>query len=42
MFPEKSACDGGKEKRKKMRSKLGVKKEIIAEHENGVHVSDLV
>ena len=41
MFPKKSALDGGKEKQKTMRATLRVKKEIIAEHENGVCVSDL-
>ena len=41
MFRIKSACDGGKEKQKTTRATLGVKKEIIAEHENGVCVSDL-
>ena len=41
MFPKKSARDGGKEKRKTTRSTLGVKKEIIEEHEDGVCVSDL-
>ena len=39
MFPRKSAC--GTEKRKTTRATLGVKKEIIAEHENGVRVSDI-
>ena len=34
MFPKNSARDGGKEKRKTMKANLGVKKEIIAEHEN--------
>ena len=38
-FSKKSAR--GKEKQKTTRATLGVKKEIIAEHENGVHVSDL-
>ena len=43
MFSRKSACDGGKEKRKTTRATLLVKKEIIAEDENEdeVHVSDL-
>ena len=36
IFPKKS----GKENRKTTRATLGVKKEIIAEHENGVRVSD--
>ena len=39
MFPKKSAC--GTEKRKTTRATLGVKKEIIAEHENGVCISGL-
>ena len=41
MFPKKSARGGGKEKRKTTRATLGVKKEIIAEHGNGVRVCDL-
>ena len=41
MFPKKSARDGGKEKRQNTTATLGVEKEIIAEHENGVRVSDL-
>ena len=41
MFRKKSAHDSGKAKRKTMRVTLGAKKEIIVEHENGVHVSDL-
>ena len=41
MCPKKSACDGGEEKRKTTRATLGVKKEIIEEHENGAQVSDL-
>ena len=40
MFYKKSACDGGKEKQKTTRATLGVKKEIIAERENGVCVSN--
>ena len=40
--PKKSARDGGKENGKTTRATLGVKKEIIAEHENGVCASDLV
>ena len=40
MFPKKRARDGGKEKRETTRATLGVKKVIIAEHENGVCVSD--
>ena len=41
MFPIKSAKKSGKEKRKTTRTTLGVRKEIIAEHENGVRVSDI-
>ena len=41
MFRKKSARDGGKEKRKTKRATLGVKKEIMAEHENGVRVPDI-
>ena len=41
MFPEKSACDSGKERQKTMRATIGVEKEIIAEHENGVCVLTL-
>ena len=41
MFPKKCVLDGGKEKRKTTRATLGVLKEMIAEHENGVRVSDL-
>ena len=41
MFPKKSARDGGKVKRKTTRATLGVKKEILAEHENGIRFSDL-
>ena len=40
MCPRKSARDGGKESKKTTRATLGVKKEIIAEHENVVRVSD--
>ena len=39
MSPKKIARDGGKEKRKTTRATLGVKKEIIAEYENGFRVS---
>ena len=42
MFCRKSARDGGKEKQKTTRATLGVKKEIIAEHENGVCASDSI
>ena len=42
MFPKKSARDSGEEKRKNKRATLGVRKEIIEEHDNVVHVSDLV
>ena len=41
MFTKKSARDGCKEKRKTTMATLGVKNEIIADHENGVLVSDL-
>ena len=41
MFPNKNARDGGREKQKATRATLGVKKEIIAEHENGVRASHL-
>ena len=41
MLPTKSARDGGQEKRKTTMATLGVEKEVIAEHENGVLVSDL-
>ena len=41
MFHKKSVRFGGKEKRITTRVTLGVKKKIIAEHENGVRVSDL-
>ena len=40
MFPKKSARDIGKEKRKTTRATLGAKKEIMAEHEYEVRVSD--
>ena len=40
MSPINSAREGGKEKGKTTRATLGVKKEIIAVHENGAHVSD--
>ena len=40
MFPKKSAL-GGKEERKTTRATFGVRKEFMAEHENGVRVSDL-
>ena len=39
-FLRKSARDGGKEKRKTTKATLGVEKKIIAEHENGVRISD--
>ena len=38
---EVSANESGKGKQKTMGATLGVKEEIIAEHENGVCVSDL-
>ena len=41
MFPIMSAHDCGKKKQKTTRATLEVKKEIIAEHDNGVCVSDL-
>ena len=41
MSPKKGARGGGKEKLKTTRATLGVKKEIIAEHENRVRVCDL-
>ena len=41
MCPKKSPRESGKEKRKPTRATLGVKKEIIAKHENRVRVSDL-
>ena len=41
MLPRKNAFYGGKEKQKTTRATLGVKKEIIAEHENVVCVSEL-
>ena len=37
----KSARDSGKEELKTTRATLGVKKEIMAEHENRVRVCDL-
>ena len=41
MLPRKSARDGGKEELNTTRTTLGVKKEIIAENENILRVSDL-
>ena len=41
MLNKKIARDGSKEKRRTTRTTLGVRKEIISEHENGVRVSDI-
>ena len=41
MLPKKSAHDEGKEKRKTMRATIGLKKEIIAEQENGIRFFNL-
>ena len=41
MLPKKSSRDDGIQRRKTTREPLGVKEEIIAEHENGVRASDL-
>lgn len=41
MAPKKAKSDTGQGKRKVVRKTIEVKKEIIAEHENGVCVSDL-
>ena len=41
MFLIKSARDSGKEKLKTTTATLGVRKEILTEHDNGVRVSGL-
>ena len=41
MFPKKSARDIGKENQNTTRAALGVKKEVISEHDNIVRVLDL-
>ena len=41
MIYKNSARDGGKEKRETARTTLGVMKEVMAEHENGVRYCDL-